>query len=166
MKKKGQATIEYLVLVAVAIIIALVIFGFLGWIPGMAGTLRERQAKMYWASAYPIAIKDYKITSAGATFLLENIGDDPVKLYNMTAELTNGTLVTGNFSPSGYKLIQGEAKSYIIVNTTNASVLDVIVCTAGSDYELSNVSLHYDVVKGISAQTETGDRPIIGSCPS
>ena len=157
MKKKGQATIEYLVLVAVAIIIALVIFGFLGWIPGMAGTLRERQAKMYWSSAYPIAIKDYKVTSAGATFLLENIGDDSVKLLNMTVELTNGTLVNAAFVPSGYKLIQGEAKTY---NVTT------IVCTAGSDYELSNVSMTYDVVKGISGQTESGDRPIIGRCPS
>jgi uncharacterized protein (UPF0333 family) len=157
MKKKGQATIEYLVLVAVAIIIALVIFGFLGWIPGMAGTLRERQAKMFWASAFPVAIKDYKVNSSNATFLMENIGDDPVKLINMTTELTNGTTVNGAFVPSGYKLIQGEAKSYGIAE---------VKCTAGSDYELSNVSISYDVVKGISGQTETGDRPIIGSCPS
>ena len=163
MRKKGQATIEYLVLVAVAIIIALVIFGFLGWIPGMAGTLRERQAKMYWASAYPIAIKDFKVTSnisgnaTNATFLMENIGDDPVKLYNMTVELTNGTPVTGTFYPNGYKLIQGEVKSFSVTN---------IVCNAGSDYELSNVSIIYDVVKGISGQTEIGDRPIIGKCPS
>jgi len=159
MKKKGQATIEYLVLVAVAIIIALVIFGFLGWIPGMAGTLRERQAKMYWTSAYPIAIKDYKVTNSsfGATFLLENIGGDSVKLKNMTVELTNGTLVNAALIPAGYKLIPGEAKTY---NVTT------IVCTPGSDYELSNVSMTYDVVKGISDQVETGDRPIIGKCPS
>jgi len=158
--KKGQATIEYLVLVAVAIIIALVIFGFLGWIPGMAGTLRERQAKMYWASAYPVAIKDFKVTSSGATFLMENIGDDPVKLGNMSAELTNGTVVTaanGAFSPAGYKLIQGEVKSYTITNIT---------CTAGEAYELTNVSIAYDVVKGISNQVEVGDRPIVGQCPS
>ena len=155
-RKKGQATIEYLVLVAVAIIIALVIFGFLGWIPGMAGTLRERQAKMYWASAYPVAIKDFKVTSSGATFLMENIGDDPVKLLNMSAELTNGTMVTlAPFSPSGYKLIQGEVKSYTIT---------AIKCDAGEAYELSNVSIIFDVVKGISGQVEVGDRPIVGQC--
>ena len=154
---KGQATIEYLVLVSVAIIIALVIFGFLGWIPGMAGTLRERQAKMSWASAYPIAIKDYKVTSSGATFLMENVADDAVKLGNITVELTNGTLVTDNFEPIGYKLIQGEVKTFTVSDIT---------CTANADYELSNVSMTYDVVKGISGQTEVGDRPIIGSCPS
>ena len=157
MGKRGQATIEYIVLVAVAIIIALVIFGFLGWIPGMAGTLRERQARIYWASAWPVSIKDFQITSSGASFLMENMRDDPVKLYNMTVELTNGTVVTGAFNPSGYKLIQGEVKSFLVVN---------IVCTAGSDYELSNVSMMYDVVKGISNQSEIGDRPIIGKCPS
>jgi len=156
-RKKGQATIEYLVLVAVAIIIALVIFGFLGWIPGMAGTLRERQAKMYWASAYPVAIKDFKVTSTGATFLMENIGDDPVKLLNMSVELTNGTVVNAVLSPQGYKLIQGEVKSY-----TNAS----IKCDVGNAYELSNVSISFDVVKGISGQVEVGDRPIVGDCSS
>jgi uncharacterized protein (UPF0333 family) len=157
-RKKGQATIEYLVLVAVAIIIALVIFGFLGWIPGMAGTLRERQAKMYWASAYPVAIKDFKVTSAGATFLMENIGDDPVKLGNMSAELTNGTAVdAAAFDPEKYKLIQGEVKSYDITEIT---------CDAGEAYELTNVSIAYDVVKGIQGQVEVGDRPIVGQCSS
>ena len=158
-KKKGQATIEYIVLVAVAIIIALVIFGFLGWIPGMAGTLRERQARIYWSSSWPVAIKDYKITSTGATFLMENMRDDPVKLYNITAELTNGTTVTSSFSPSGYKLIQGEAKTFTAVD---------IVCTSGEDFELSNVAIMYNVVKGISNQTQAsvGERPIIGKCPS
>jgi hypothetical protein len=113
---------------------------------------------MYWASAYPVAIKDYKITnSSGATLLMENIGDDPVKLYNITVELTNGTMVTGAFSPSGYKLIQGEVKTFTVSSIT---------CTPGSDYELSNVSLMYDTVKGIPGQTETGDRPLIGACPS
>ena len=154
---KGQATIEYLVLVAVAIIIALVIFGFLGWIPGMAGTLRERQAKMFWASAYPVTIKDYKVTSTGATFLLENVGDDPVKLSSLSVELTNGTQVNGSVSPSAYKLIQGEAKSFTVSDVT---------CTPGASYELGNVSITYDVVKGISSQVETGDRPLIGSCSS
>ena len=37
---RGQATVEYLVLLVVVLIIALVIFGFMGWIPGMAGSLR------------------------------------------------------------------------------------------------------------------------------
>jgi hypothetical protein len=157
--RKGQATIEYLVLVAVAIIIALVIFGFLGWIPGMAGTLRERQAKIYWASAYPVSIKDYKITSEGATFLMENVMGEPVKLSNITAELTNGTTVTGDFNPSGYKLIQGEARVFTVSE---------INCTPGADFEIGSIEMMYDVVKGIQAQTETGIgiRPIIGSCPS
>ena len=151
--RKGQATIEYLVLVAVAIIIALVIFGFLGWIPGMAGTLRERQARMWWSSSWPVAIKDYKVTSTEATFLMENVGDDAVKLKNITVELTNGTTVTSSFAD--YKLIQGEAKTYDATNIT---------CTAGSAYELSNVTMRYDVVKGITGQAETGDRPLIGQC--
>jgi hypothetical protein len=106
-----------------------------------------------------VAIKDYKITANGSSFLMENLKDDPVKLINITAELTNGTMASGNFNPSGVKLIQGESRVFTVSEIT---------CNAGLDYEIGNVTILYDVVKGISGQTEIsiGIKPIIGQCPS
>ena len=143
-----------LIIMSVLVVGVLVMIGFLGWIPGMAGTLRERQANQYWAAAYPLAIMEYDITSSGATFLIQNVGDDPVIIKNMSVT-SNGVGIVGNPSPSEYKLDPGAEKEFIVF---------AIKCVKGSDYELTNIILRYDVVRGISGQFEVGDRPLIGNC--
>jgi len=150
---RGQATIEYLVLLSVAIIIGLVILTFMGFVPGLAGSLRERQSKMYWSSMWPLAIKDYKITETGATFLIENTGSSKVIINSITA---GGD--TGAVSPADYELKPNEAKTY--------TVTDITCDTEGEIYELDDVSITYDVVGGIQDQVEAGDRPLIGMCAS
>jgi hypothetical protein len=149
---KGQATIEYLVLLSVAIIIALVIFGFMGWIPGMAGSMRERQSRMYWSSTYPLAIKDYKGTSGGLVLLIQNVGDSKIIITEIRAG-GNTTTITGS-----YQLLPGEQKQYTASQTVCGPV--------GSTFEFSNVSIKYDVVDGISGNVLAGDRPLIGKCAS
>lgn len=151
---RGQATIEYLVLLVVVLIIALVIFGFMGWIPEMAGSLRERQARMYWSSMWPLAIKDYKVSNTtGITVLLQNLADSKITITGIYSGTSGGSP-----SPSGYQLLPGESKQF-----TQSS----IGCTGtGTQYEISNVSITYNVVGGITGQTERGDQPIIGKCVS
>jgi len=55
---KGQGATEYLVLLAVVLVIALVAIALLGFFPGMAGDAQETQSKAYWSGASPIAIVD------------------------------------------------------------------------------------------------------------
>lgn len=151
-KKKGQATIEYLVLLAVAIIIALVIFAFMGWIPGFAGSLKERQVKLYWASQFPIQIRDYKVTTSQLTVQLQNVGDSKLNIVSFSA---NG-VSNSSSSPTDTTLLAGESKVF---------TFDGISCNqAGQPYELSNVTIYYDVIGGITNQTERGDRPLVGTC--
>lgn len=148
-KKKGQATIEYLVLLAVAIIIALVIFAFMGWIPGFAGSLKERQVKLYWASQYPIQIRDYKYSSDGNLSLwVQNTADYKITITGLNTSVNSST---GNFPVLG-----GESK------VISFSILPG--CTTGSQYELSGVTFTYDVDGGLQNQKETGDRPLVGTC--
>jgi hypothetical protein len=122
----------------------------MGWIPGMAGNMRERQARMYWASTYPLAIKDYKGTSTGLVLLIQNMGDSKVIIKTIAAG-GNSTTITGS-----YELLPGESKQYTATNT--------VCSTAGSTFEFSNVSITYDVVDGISGNVQVGDRPLIGKC--
>lgn len=156
-KKKGQATIEYLVLLAVAIIIALVIFAFMGWIPGFAGSLKERQVKLYWASQYPIQIREYKFFNdsgnGNLTLQIQNVADYQINITGFTAsDLSNDT-------PT-YTVLPGETQviSYILGSYTS-------VCQkVGSPYELRDVKINYTIVKGIENMVETGDRPLVGTC--
>lgn len=154
-KKKGQATIEYLVLLAVAIIIALVIFAFMGWIPGFAGSLKERQVKLYWASQYPIQIREYKFESSGnLTMLVQNVAD-----YQITITSVNTTSTYGNGTVSNGIVLPGQ--------TTTISTNLSSGCTTGQAYEISGISIHYQIKTdgaNMGDMVETGDRPLVGTC--
>jgi len=155
-KHKGQATVEYLVLLAVAIIIALVIFAFMGWVPGLAGSLKERQAKLYWASTFPIQIRDYKVTNStsGTTIMLQNVGDSKVEIKSISM----GNMSDTSLSPSGTAARLSSGQSIVFA-------ADGISCTPpGSTYELENVTIVYDSIGGIGNQSLSGDRSLVGRC--
>jgi len=124
---KAQGATEYLVLLAVVLIVALVSVALLGFFPGMASDAQITQSQMYWKSASPIAIVESAArgeASTGVTFpylLLKNNGAYPIRITGIIgadgspatlfgAENTcsvNGTL--GNFSDYFY-LSPGEEK--------------------------------------------------------
>lgn len=54
----GQGATEYLVLLAVVLIVALVSVALLGFFPGMASDAQQTQSQTYWKSASPIAITE------------------------------------------------------------------------------------------------------------
>jgi len=82
----GQGATEYLVLLAVVLIVALVSVALLGFFPGMASDAQITQSKAYWASAQPIAITDVGgrlVISNGLTysyFFFTNNGAYPIRI--------------------------------------------------------------------------------------
>ena len=56
MQLRAQGATEYLVLLAVVLIVALVSVALLGFFPGMAADAQITQSQMYWQSAAPISI--------------------------------------------------------------------------------------------------------------
>ncbi|MCX8197678.1 MAG: hypothetical protein N3F07_00575 [Candidatus Micrarchaeota archaeon] len=82
---RGQGATEYLVLLAIVLIIAMVAVALLGFFPGMAGDAKLAQSKAYWQSASPIAIVDgaaSRFYGAHSQILLtlQNNGATPVEL--------------------------------------------------------------------------------------
>jgi len=68
---KGQGATEYLVLLAVVLIVALVSVALLGFFPSMASDAQITQSQMYWKSASPIAIVESGArvyTGSGVTY--------------------------------------------------------------------------------------------------
>ena len=55
----AQGATEYLVLLAVVLIVALVSVALLGFFPGMASDAQITQSQMYWRGASPIAIIEF-----------------------------------------------------------------------------------------------------------
>ena len=72
---KGQGATEYLVLLAVVLIVALVSVALLGFFPGMASDARITQSQAYWrGQAKPFAILDASIAAGGiGTFSIQNM---------------------------------------------------------------------------------------------
>jgi len=68
--KLGQGATEYLVLLAVVLIVALVSVALLGFFPGMAQDSKITQSKTYWSSASPIAVVE-----SGARFVYDGVGN-------------------------------------------------------------------------------------------
>jgi hypothetical protein len=94
---KGQGSTEYLVLLAVVLIIALVSLALLSFFPGTSLDAKLTQSKMYWSSASPIAIVDWaaRVSSwDGATrpyLRIKNTGVYPIR-------------ITGIIGADGFKL--------------------------------------------------------------
>ncbi len=59
--KKGQGTIEYLVIIAIVVVIALVVVGLLLEIMNQGSGVPEQSAKIAWQSAEPWAIVDWTL---------------------------------------------------------------------------------------------------------
>ena len=86
---KAQGATEYLVLLAVVLIVALVSVALLGFFPGMASDAQMTQSKAYWSSASPIAITDVGgrfIRSNGGIYgyiFFRNVGAYPIRVTGL-----------------------------------------------------------------------------------
>ncbi len=152
MNMKGQGTTEYLIILAVIIVIALVVVGVMGWFPGLATGITESQSRAYWKSSAPIAITDWQVTSTAteATFSLQNLTTDKIQVTEITVDNTAMGIMDAN-------LAAGDTNGAVTGSTG-------IACSSGSSYQY-DVSIAYNVVGGIQGKTQTGQKPLIGTCP-
>ena len=84
---RAQGATEYLVLLAVVLIVALVSVALFGFFPGMASDAQITQSQTYWKSASPIAIVDsspaYRYSSGTYIWMylrFRNTGAYPIRL--------------------------------------------------------------------------------------
>jgi len=146
--RRGQGTTEYLIILAVIIVIALVVAGVMGWFPGMSGQISESQSKTYWTITTPITLAAWKVTATGTQFEFKNMGADKLTVTDVNV---NGTAV----SSLGIVLTPGA--------TAISSNMATITCTTGQTYSY-NVVITYDVTGGLTGNKLTGLKPIVGTC--
>jgi len=82
---RAQGATEYLVLLAVVLIVALVSVALLGFFPGMASDAQITQSQAYWQSASPISIIETAAVAASATttmpyLRIRNSGTYPIRI--------------------------------------------------------------------------------------
>ena len=144
---RGQGATEYLVLLAVVLIIALVAIMLLGYFPGMATDAKITQSNAYWrGDARPFAITEVSINSTGhGSFVLQNME-------------ANGPFIITTLHVGGYNnstnttFAAGESKTLTISGMGNN--------TGGSIYDLS-VNITYTTPSGASTK-QYGSKNIVG----
>lgn len=142
---KGQASTEYLVILAVVIIIALVVVAVLGGFIDIGTGASQQSSKAYWRTA-DVGIVDWSQTNTTFTAVVRNNQDYRISIKNITVgSASDATPVT--LSPG---------------STASKSV--TIACTAGSSYSYT-VSFIYDNLDySITDKTFTGTQKVVGSC--
>ena len=140
MKMLAQGATEYLVLLAVVLIVALVSVALLGFFPGMASDAQITQSQTYWQSASPIAIIETSArlsTGNGYTYpylKLRNNGMYPIR-------------ITGIYGDDGAKATQFYADAQAGCNPPvygiyNISDSDYFYIPPGGEMYISTPSAH------------------------
>ena len=96
MARHGQGATEYLVLLAVVLIIALVAIALLGFFPGTASDAHEQESRLYWQSATPVSITEWGAKASSSSqngtlpyFRIRNNGAYKIALTKIWAGQTS-----------------------------------------------------------------------------
>jgi len=110
--KKGQGATEYLVLLAVVLVIALVALALLGDVFGRSGDVKITSSQAYWSSVAPLSIigaSAYRSPSSTVHYpfiKIRNTGTDSIRLKGI---IVQGTVLNTYYSPtSGHYQSMGQ----------------------------------------------------------
>jgi len=151
---RGQGATEYLVLLAVVLIVALVSVALLGFFPGMASDARISQSQSYWrGQARPFSILESSCSASGATctLVLQNVeANGP---YTITASGLAVGACLANATAAAFSA--GETKRI------DMGTCGTVAAQAGSVYDLS-VNITYSTPNGITGVKQYGTKNLIG----
>jgi len=145
--KRGQGTTEYLIILAVIIVVALVVANVMGWFPGLGLTITQQQSKAYWQSTSPFALVDWEVSSSTGSFVVRNQTADRIEVEEITLDGTAVAITDANITAGNRATFSGTG----------------ITCTTGQPYTY-NVVITYTVDGGLANAKQTGSKPLVGIC--
>lgn len=147
---RGQGSTEYLVLLAVVLVVAMVALSLIAFMPGLSTDARQSAADAYWsADARPFSIPEHSQSGSTLTLVLVNTEVDQLVLSNITLA---GSGANGVFSTPTY-FSAGEKKTRTVAMTGS--------CAAGDTYEYI-VNISYSTAN--LAHSQFGVKPLVGKC--
>ena len=147
--KKAQTATEYLIILAVVIIISLIVVGVLGGIPGIGKGATSRASAAYWRSA-DIAITDFAISASGSdTVIIKN---------NLRNAITiNDFIINGVDLASGEVVSSGASKTY---------TGSVASCSAGQTFSYAVNTFYRDSITNADYNFTGDNTRLDGICAS
>lgn len=153
MNKKAQTSTEYIIILAVVIIIALIVVGVLGGIPGIGKTSAGRASAAYWSTA-DVAITAFAFDAGGDSNVIKIRNN----LRNQIT-VTNVNIGGTDVITTDQTVVSGETKSLSIDTHKDCG-------SAGDGFSYDVIITYTDSGTGAS-YTFTGDgNKLEGSCAS
>ncbi len=147
---KAQGSTEYLVILAVVLVVALIVIGLLGQFTGFGTAGLQQQSTAYWQAANPLSIETIKVSGGNSVEM--NVKNQLTQRLNLTnvsfdsVDIGTGVQV---FAPGQTVKVSGTIAGFN--------------CTSGQPFEFTKVVLTYDQ-GSIAGLTQVGDKSLIGKC--
>ena len=152
--RRGQGATEYLVLLAIVLVICLVSISLLNFFPGFSFETRMTESQYYWKTAKPLQILDHR-QDPGSGVLSLVVNNGQTEQLQITDITVTGNGATGSNNSSIY-LSGGETE---IVKVT----LDQNTCIDSGRYEY-DIILSYRSQDGTLIGKEFGEKKLVGEC--
>lgn len=145
--RNGQGTIEYLIIIAIVIVVALLLMSIIFGLSNI-GTISENDAKLKWKNNTEWAITDWYSNETELIIILKNNSQSNLSLNFVTISDTNNNPLSQNtFAPN-------EEKQLTFNKTCD-----------GSSYYYSSVEINY-ASSLIPNRKQSEVAPILGKCPN
>ena len=146
---KGQVSTEYLVILAIVLVVALIVVYLVGGFAGIGTGTVETASKNYWAGASPFSIKTVKVAGTAMDIQLQN--NDLERLT-----ITDITIDNSSVFSTATQFDSGESK---VISATAPSDCGA----AGEVFTYNDVIITY--TKGeVTGLKQVGAKPLVGSC--
>jgi len=145
--KRGQVSTEYLVILAVVLVIALVVVFLVSQGTDVGSGVTETQSKNYWGVQSPLSIVGYGVTASTMTMDVTNRDAEEITLTSVDVDGTERFSTSTTFAP-------GETRT---LNMTLGAA-----CTTDTRFSY-DIDFTYNR-GGISALLQGGERDLIGTC--
>lgn len=133
--KKAQTATEYMIILAVVIIIALIAVAILGGIPGIGAGAKTRTSSAYWMSS-TLGIISYANNVSGTDVMkIKNNLKNTISISWVNMSTTGSTEPSGGFNVTNTVMAPGETKTF--TGTMPA------VCSKAGDSWVSNIAIKY-----------------------
>ena len=146
--EKGQVSSEYMLILAVVLVIAIAAIALLRDTILTGGSVNQQQSRAYWSVASPFSITAHKYQGSMLELDVQSSLPVTVDLQTISVEGTNHT-IDRTFNPG---------QRAVINVSLSANCGD-----AGNSYSLEDIQIRY-VPTGSLPQTQSGSIPLVGTC--
>ena len=165
--KPGQGATEYLVLLAVVLIVALVSVSLLGFFPGMSSDTQLKQSQAYWSgTARPFQVLDEASTygtlcgadnSGGYMLSMQNTEASSLKITNISVDGSSGFCGPTGALNAPVSLGAGEKKTLTVITSASAAP-----CTEGKAAQMG-LNITYSTTY-LTNKVQSGAKKLLLRC--